>query len=141
MTKETLKLNGGAKASPRKTTRKSSPEKKRAALEKAFKKTMVEREDELYPPKIIDQARMSYKGKDMSKMYPSRVMKHADFTDADLTDADLSGFNLQGAIFQNTILTNTDFSGADLRWAIFRNCQDMEEAIFEDANAMEATYQ
>jgi uncharacterized protein YjbI with pentapeptide repeats len=116
---------------------KSATPKKNSSLEQARKKSRITKVDAEYPPEIADNSSMSFKGKDMVKMYRDKEMKHSDFTGSDLSGADFTDFNLQGSIFKNVNITDTNFSGADLRWSLFENAEGVETANFEDANISE----
>lgn len=74
---------------------------------------------------------------DMADMYPSKEIKHGDFSGCNLDHADFRGFNLQGCIFKGARLNGTLFQNADLRWANFQDCDTSKVILFNiDENGL-----
>lgn len=121
-------------ARPRKNTTVSSAvsaTQNQVEVALAYAKNKKLKDEVINPPKLRRYGSKDYSGMDMSEMYPSKEIKHGDFSGCNLDGADFRGFNLQGSVFKGASLKGTLFQGADLRWANFHDTDTSEAVIFD----------
>lgn len=103
----------------------------------AYAKNKKLKDEVINPPKLRNYGAKDYSGMDMADMYPSKEIKHGDFSGCNLDHADFRGFNLQGCIFKSASLNGTLFQNADLRWANFQDCDTSKVILFDiDENGL-----